>query len=109
MSVIGAGLLWVGWFGFNAGSALSAGASAGYAMLVTNSATGMAMISWIVIELLDKKKASVQGALSGMVAGLVAITPAAGFVDFAGSLVARFDFWRGMLSRGQLSEILAEI
>ncbi len=87
MSVIGAGLLWVGWFGFNAGSALSAGTSAGYAMLVTNSATGMAMVAWIVIELLDKKKASVQGALSGMVAGLVAITPAAGFVDFPASLV----------------------
>lgn len=86
MSVIGAGLLWVGWFGFNAGSALSAGTSAGYAMLVTNSATGMAMVTWMVIELLDKKKASVQGAISGMVAGLVAITPAVGFVDFSGSL-----------------------
>ncbi len=86
LSVIGAGLLWVGWFGFNAGSALSAGASAGYAMLVTNSATGAAIVSWMIIELLDKKKASVQGALSGLVAGLVAITPAAGFVDFPCSL-----------------------
>jgi Amt family ammonium transporter len=87
MSVIGTGLLWVGWFGFNAGSALTAGASAGFAMLVTNSATGMAMVAWILVELLDKKKVSVQGALSGAVAGLVAITPAAGFVDFPGSLV----------------------
>lgn len=87
MSVIGTGLLWVGWFGFNAGSALTAGTSAGFAMLVTNSATGMAMVAWILVELLDKKKVSVQGALSGAVAGLVAITPAAGFVDFPSSLV----------------------
>lgn len=87
MSVIGTGLLWVGWFGFNAGSSLAAGTSAGYAMLVTNSATGMALLAWILVELLDKKKVSVQGALSGVVAGLVAITPAAGFVDFPGSLI----------------------
>lgn len=87
MSVMGTGLLWVGWFGFNAGSALSAGAAAGYAMLVTNSAAGIAAVAWIVIEMLHKGKASVQGALSGVVAGLVAITPAAGFVDFGGALV----------------------
>lgn len=87
MSVMGTGLLWVGWFGFNAGSALSAGGSAGYAMLVTNTAAGVAAMVWIGIELLHKRKASVQGALSGAVAGLVAITPAAGFVDFGGSLV----------------------
>jgi Amt family ammonium transporter len=87
MSVIGTGLLWVGWFGFNAGSALSAGASAGYAMLVTNAAAGTAAMVWIVIEMMHKKKASVAGALSGVVAGLVAITPAAGFVDFSSSLM----------------------
>ncbi|MCB1680327.1 MAG: ammonium transporter [Rhodospirillales bacterium] len=87
LSVIGAGLLWVGWFGFNAGSALTAGSSAGYAMLVTNTAAGMAASVWMIIELMHKGKASVQGTLSGLVAGLVAITPAAGFVDFAGSLV----------------------
>ena len=87
LSVIGAGLLWVGWFGFNAGSALTAGGSAGYAMLVTNTAAGMAATVWMIIELMHKGKASVQGTLSGLVAGLVAITPAAGFVDFAGSLV----------------------
>ena len=86
MSVIGTGLLWVGWFGFNAGSALTAGSSAGYAMLATNSATGMAAVVWILVELLHKRKASVQGGLSGAVAGLVAITPAAGYVDFAGAL-----------------------
>ncbi|MCB1652218.1 MAG: ammonium transporter [Alphaproteobacteria bacterium] len=88
MSVMGAGLLWVGWFGFNAGSALSAGAGAGYAMLVTNAAAGTAAVTWILVEMLHRGgKASVQGAISGVVAGLVAITPAAGFVDFTGSLV----------------------
>lgn len=87
MSVMGTGLLWVGWFGFNAGSSLSAGGSAGYAMLVTNTAAGVAAMVWIGIELMHKRKASVQGALSGAVAGLVAITPAAGFVDFGGSLI----------------------
>ncbi len=87
MSVMGTGLLWVGWFGFNAGSALTAGTGAGMAMLVTNSAAATGCITWIVIELLHKKKASVVGALSGLVSGLVAITPAAGFVTFGGSLV----------------------
>ncbi len=87
LSVIGTGMLWVGWFGFNAGSALSAGTSAGFAMLVTNTAAGMAAIIWMGFEYLHKGKISVQGTLSGVVAGLVAITPAAGFVDFQGSLI----------------------
>ena len=87
LSVIGTGMLWVGWFGFNAGSALSAGASAGFAMLVTNSAAGAAAATWMGLEHFLKGKISVQGTLSGVVAGLVAITPAAGFVDFSGSLI----------------------
>lgn len=87
LSVIGTGFLWVGWFGFNAGSALTSGGLAGYAMLVTNTAAGMACVTWMLIEIFLKGKASVQGATSGVVAGLVAITPAAGFVDFGGSLV----------------------
>lgn len=87
MSVMGTGLLWVGWFGFNAGSALTAGTSAGMAMLVTNSAAAVGCITWILIERAHKKKVSVVGALSGLVSGLVAITPAAGFVTFSGSLV----------------------
>tara|TARA_Y100000031_G_scaffold40119_1_gene46166 strand:+ start:772930 stop:774426 length:1497 start_codon:yes stop_codon:yes gene_type:complete len=86
LSVIGAGLLWVGWFGFNAGSALTAGTGAGMAMLVTNSAAGMGALIWMACEYFDRGKISVQGTLSGIVAGLVAITPAAGFVDFSGSL-----------------------
>ena len=87
LSVTGTGLLWVGWFGFNAGSALSAGTSAGFAMLVTNCAAGMAAVVWMFFEYIHRGKISVQGTLSGVVAGLVAITPAAGFVDFQGSLV----------------------
>jgi ammonium transporter, Amt family len=86
-SVIGASLLWVGWFGFNAGSAITAGSNAGMAMLVTNSATAIAGISWMLIEWWHKGKPSVIGAICGAVAGLVAITPAAGFVGFAYSLI----------------------
>lgn len=87
MSVIGTGLLWVGWFGFNAGSALTAGANAGMAMLVTNTAASVACVVWMVTELVHKGKPSVAGACSGVVAGLVAITPASGFVGFGASLV----------------------
>ncbi len=79
-SVIGAALLWFGWFGFNAGSALTAGGLAGSAFLVTNTAAAAAMISWILIDYLKTGKPTLLGAISGAVAGLVAITPAAGFV-----------------------------
>ncbi len=81
LAVIGASLLWVGWFGFNAGSAGSSGGGrAGMAMLVTQVAAGGATLGWVVIEWMTKGKPSVLGAISGAVAGLVAITPAAGFV-----------------------------
>ena len=79
-AVIGASMLWVGWFGFNAGSAVGAGARAGMAMLVTQIAAAAAVLSWLVAEWATKGKPSVLGAISGAVAGLVAITPAAGFV-----------------------------
>ena len=79
-AVIGAALLWIGWFGFNAGSAGAAGGRAGMAMLVTQIAAGGAVLSWVAIEWITKGKPSVLGAISGAVAGLVAITPAAGFV-----------------------------
>jgi Amt family ammonium transporter len=80
-AVIGAALLWVGWFGFNAGSALgSSGGRAGMAMLVTQIAAAAAVLSWLAAEWIGKGKPSVLGAISGAVAGLVAITPAAGFV-----------------------------
>jgi len=89
-SVIGAGLLWFGWFGFNAGSALAAGHLAGSAFIVTNTAAATAMLSWMFIEWLRNGKATVLGAVSGIVAGLVAITPAAGFVNIPGAIVIGF-------------------
>ncbi len=79
-AVIGASLLWVGWFGFNAGSANSAGALAGMAMAVTQIATAAAALAWMFAEWIGKGKPSALGAASGAVAGLVAITPASGFV-----------------------------
>lgn len=85
--VIGAGLLWFGWFGFNAGSALAANGLAGAAFMNTNTATAMATISWMVIEWIHAGKPTVLGLASGAVAGLVTITPAAGFVNITGSIV----------------------
>jgi Amt family ammonium transporter len=86
-SVIGASLLWVGWFGFNAGSALAANGSAGMAMAVTQIATAAAALAWMFAEWVKTGKPSVLGILSGAVAGLVAITPASGFVGPGGALV----------------------
>jgi len=87
LSVIGASLLWVGWFGFNAGSAVAADGRAGMAMLVTQVATAGAALSWMFAEWVLRKKPSVLGIISGAVAGLVAITPAAGFVGPKGALI----------------------
>jgi ammonium transporter, Amt family len=87
LTMVGASLLWVGWFGFNAGSALEAGNSAALAFLNTFSATAVAVLAWCVGEALLKGKASMLGAASGAVAGLVAITPAAGNVGIVGALV----------------------
>jgi Amt family ammonium transporter len=86
LSLIGAALLWVGWFGFNAGSALAANGSAGMAMLVTQIATGAASLAWMFAEWAVAKRPSVLGMISGAVAGLVAITPASGFVGPMGAL-----------------------
>ena len=87
LSVIGASLLWVGWFGFNAGSAIASNGNAGMAMLVTHVATAMASLAWMAAEWATRGKPSVIGIISGAVAGLVAITPASGFVDFGGALI----------------------
>jgi len=89
-SVIGASILWVGWFGFNAGSAVAANGAAGMAMAVTQIATAVAALSWMFIEWMVHKKPSVLGIISGAVAGLVAITPASGFVGPVGA------FWIGL-------------
>ena len=86
-SVIGAALLWFGWFGFNAGSALTAGGLAGSAFIVTNTAAAAAMISWVIIDYLKTGKPTVLGAISGAIAGLVAITPAAGFVTVQAAVI----------------------
>ena len=90
MTMIGASLLWVGWFGFNAGSALEAGNSAALAFMNTFSATAAAVIAWTFGEWMTKGKPSMLGAASGAVAGLVAITPAAGNVGLMGALVIGF-------------------
>lgn len=87
LSMIGASLLWVGWFGFNAGSALAAGATAGMTALTTQIATGAAAVSWTAIEWIIAKKPSVLGMISGAVAGLVVITPACGFVTPVSALI----------------------
>jgi Amt family ammonium transporter len=86
-AVIGASLLWVGWFGFNAGSAVAANGRAGMAMTVTQIATAGAALGWLFAEWASKGKPSVLGAISGAVAGLVAITPASGFVLPGGGLI----------------------
>lgn len=87
LSLIGAAMLWVGWFGFNAGSALAADGRAGFAMMTTQIATAFAAFGWMFAEWIAKGKPSVLGIISGAVAGLVAITPAAGFVGVTGAIV----------------------
>jgi Amt family ammonium transporter len=87
MTVLGAGLLWFGWFGFNAGSALGATGQAANALLVTNTAAAAASITWVAANYFHKKKVSVVGAAAGAVAGLVAITPASGYVNATGALL----------------------
>lgn len=84
-SVVGAALLWVGWFGFNAGSALAADSRAGMAMLVTQVASAAAAMSWMVVEWVVRGRPSALGIISGAVGGLVAVTPASGFVEPSGA------------------------
>ena len=87
MSVTGAGMLWVGWFGFNAGSALAANGDAGMAMLVTHISAAAGAFTWMCVEWFRFGKPSALGAVTGMVAGLGTITPASGFVGPAGALI----------------------
>ena len=90
LTVIGAGLLWFGWFGFNGGSALGANELAANAFMVTNTAAGMAALTWLTMSWLHKGTPSVVGAVAGGVAGLVAITPASGYVDASSAIVIGF-------------------
>jgi len=87
LTALGAGLLWFGWFGFNAGSALAANGIAASAFLTTNTAASMGAIAWMSAEWIHDKQATVLGIVSGAVAGLVGITPAAGFVTLSGALI----------------------
>ena len=87
LTMVGASILWVGWFGFNAGSALAANGTAGLAMINTFLATAAAIVSWSATESLTRGKASMLGAASGMVAGLVAVTPACGFIGPMGAII----------------------
>jgi Amt family ammonium transporter len=90
MTILGAGLLWFGWFGFNAGSALGANGVAAVALVTTNTAAAMAALTWVTISWLHRGSPSVVGAAIGAVAGLVAITPAAGFVTPAAAVLIGF-------------------
>ncbi|MEH6466162.1 MAG: ammonium transporter, partial [Porticoccus sp.] len=90
MTVTGAGMLWVGWFGFNAGSALAANGDAGMAMLVTHISAATGSLAWMMMEWVKHGKPSVLGIVTGMVAGLGTITPASGFVGPGGALVIGF-------------------
>jgi Amt family ammonium transporter len=87
MTVLGASLLWFGWFGFNAGSAITAGGLAANAFVVTNTAAAMAALTWMTVSWIHKGAPSVLGAAAGAVAGLVAITPASGYVDVSASIL----------------------
>jgi Amt family ammonium transporter len=87
MTVTGGGLLWFGWFGFNAGSALGANSTAALAFVTTHVSAGAAALSWVVAEWMHRKRPTMLGFVSGLVAGLVAITPAAGFVSVGASMV----------------------
>jgi Amt family ammonium transporter len=90
LAVTGAGMLWVGWFGFNAGSAAAANGAAGYAMLVTQLATAVAALTWMFIEWIKNGKPSALGIITGAVAGLVAITPASGSSGIPGAILIGF-------------------
>jgi Amt family ammonium transporter len=90
MTVLGAGLLWFGWFGFNAGSALGAGGLASSAFVVTNTSAAMAALTWMTVSWLRHGQPSVLGAAAGAVAGLVAITPASGYVDASAAIAIGF-------------------
>jgi Amt family ammonium transporter len=87
MTVLGASLLWFGWFGFNAGSAITSGGLAANAFVVTNTAAAMAALTWMTVSWLHKGAPSVLGAAAGAVAGLVAITPASGYVDVSAAIL----------------------
>lgn len=106
LTMIGAGLLWVGWFGFNAGSSVASGLSTAQALTATQAAAASGALTWMIIEGFHQKKASALGFASGILAGLVAVTPAAGVVQPAGALalgaIASFICYMGLLVKNRL-------
>jgi ammonium transporter, Amt family len=107
LTLMGAAMLWVGWFGFNAGSAVVADGRAGFAMLTTQVATALAALAWMFAEWIAKGKPSALGIASGAVAGLVAITPASGYVGVTGAFVIGIAagvicFWSATWLKGKL-------
>jgi len=106
MTLIGAGLLWVGWFGFNAGSAVSSSLATAQALAATQVAAGAGMITWLLIEVFHQGKATALGAVSGILAGLVAVTPAAGVVQPFGAMmlgmIASFICYGAILMKNRL-------
>lgn len=107
MTMIGASLLWVGWFGFNVGSELAADGTAGLALVNTQVATAAAVLGWILVEWIARGKPSMLGGASGAVAGLVAITPACGFIGPMGAIILGFvasviSFWAVTSLKGKL-------
>lgn len=90
LAILGAGMLWLGWFGFNAGSALAAGSLATSAFVATNIAACAGLLGWVLIDMMLKGKSTAVGAITGAVAGLVAITPACGFVTPLGAMAIGF-------------------
>ena len=106
---MGMSMLWVGWFGFNAGSAVAASANAGYAMLATQIATGVASLSWMLTELIFRKKPSVLGMVNGAIAGLVCVTPACGYVDMNGAFFVGLIGGSGCYFGSQLKHWLFKI
>ena len=109
LTLTGAGMLWVGWFGFNAGSELAADGRAGMAMLVTQVATATAALTWMFAEWMVHGKPSAFGVASGAVAGLVAITPASGYVGPEGALGDRHRVRSRLLLRRRQSEAIVRL
>ena len=109
MVAVGAGLLWLGWNGFNGGDPYSAANSAAAAVLNTNLATAVAFLVWVACDLVTRRKPSLLGGVNGMIVGLVAITPAAGFVNGYGAIGVRCDRLDDRVLRDELRELVGSV
>ena len=110
LAVIGAAMLWFGWFGFNAGSALSAGSLAGNTLLVSQVASATSAMVWIVLSWRSKiEKPNVTAAITGAIAGLAGVTPASGFISAQGAILPWHCTWFGILLYGLASEAAPQV